>query len=166
MNENKTTLFYKEVNKTKLCQGWKQNNPFFTRMKTKQPFFTRMKWKQPFFTYLLGMFKYVTIGRYTSDTITIYTFIHNKYQAIICSMKISYLLFNTLLYISLTKRLVKKIFILNSIQIVKFSINYTFLDILSDNESVYINRERSLWKLSCLIDWLIDWLFDWWILRM
>ena len=105
-------------------------------------------------------FKYVTIGRYTSDTITIYTFIHNKYQAIICSMKISYLLFNTLLYISLIKRLVKKNFILNSIQIVKFSINYTFLDILSDHESVYINRERSLWKLSCLIDWLIDCLID------
>ena len=34
----------------------------------------------------------------------------------------------------------------------KFPINYTFLDILSAHESVYINRERSLWKLSCCIE--------------
>ena len=57
-----------------------------------------------------------------------------------------------LLYISLIKRLLKNIFVLNSIQIVKFSLNYTVLDILSDHESVNINRERSLCKLSCLID--------------
>ena len=67
-------------------------------------------------------------------------------------MKFSYLLSHILLYISLIKGLLTKIFDFISLQIVKFPINCTFLDILSTHESVYINRERSLWKLSCGIE--------------
>ena len=59
------TLFYKE----------KQNNPF---LKGENITYNRARKKE---ILTLRTFKYVTKGRYTSDTVTIYTFIHNKYKA-------------------------------------------------------------------------------------